>query len=104
MNSYDNLLIERAKTMDFILHWFIWQRRYGDELSIRHKLGFGYRAGVFYPNGARYGQHHDDFPSFFDQMAALGLSLLSIESLFCYQKYASCRTFIDTNGGIFNFP
>jgi hypothetical protein len=97
-------LIELSKTFPFMLHWYIWQVRYRDDLSIRHKMGFGYRAGVFYPRGARHGQHHDDWPPFFDSMAALGLSYLSIEALFCHQKYASCRVFIDTSGGTYIFP
>jgi hypothetical protein len=91
-------LIERAKTFSFVLHWYLWRGRYQDDLSIRGKMGYGYRAGTFYPNGARYGWHHDDWPAFFDVMASLGLTMLNIEALFCYQTYPSCRLFIDTLG------
>ena|ERR1700674_1239882 len=100
----DAALIERAKTFSFILHWYIWQVKYRDELSKRDNMGFGYRAGVFYPHGARYGQHHDDWPQLFDAMAAQGLSYLSIDALFCYQKYSSCAVFIDSTGASFPFP
>jgi hypothetical protein len=89
--------------MDFILHWHLWHGQYADELSKRSHFGYGYRAGVFYPHGAQYGQHHDDWPTFFDVMAAQGLSMLSIDALFCYQKYPSCQEFIDTHGH-FVFP
>jgi hypothetical protein len=97
-------LIERAKTFSFVLHWHLWRTRYQDECATRYKMGYGYRAGVFYPNGSRYGQHHDDWPSFFDSMAVQGLSALSIDSLFCYQKYRSCQIFIDSTGSNFIFP
>lgn len=102
----DAALIERARTLDFVLHWFVWQRKHGDDLSkqSQNKIGFGYRAGVFYPHGAKFGQHHDDFPPLFNQVAPLGLPLMSIEALFCYLTYPSCRVFIDTSGGTYLFP
>lgn len=100
----DSALIERAKTMEFVLQWYNWQSRYRDALSQQSHFGYGYRAGVFYPHGAQYGQHHDDFPPFFDAMAVLGLSLISIDALFCYEKYSSCAVCIDTLGSNFPFP
>ena len=71
----DRSLIDQAKTFPFIALWFQWNELYLSELSVHHSLGFGYRAGVFYPNGARKGQHHDDWPNFFDNMAVQGGSI-----------------------------
>jgi hypothetical protein len=59
---------------------------------------------VFYPRGAKFGQHHDDFPPLFNAMAPLGLSLMSIEALFCYLNYRSFAVFVDTTGGTYLFP
>lgn len=100
----DNALIERSKTLPFLLHWFIWIRRYSDALAARGNCGYAYRAGSFFPRGAKEGQHHDDFPPFFNVMAPLGLPLICIEALFCYQTHPSCRVFIDTNGSQFPPP
>jgi hypothetical protein len=97
-------LIEQSKTFPFIALWFQWNEIYLSELSVHHNLGFGYRAGVFYPNGARKGQHHDDWPAFFDAMAVQGLPYTSIHALFCHQHYASCRVFMDSGGANFVFP
>jgi hypothetical protein len=79
-------LIALSKTYPFIDLWYNWTIRYGDELSRRTNLGYGFRGGVFYPNGARYGQHHDDWPPFFDSMAATGVPYTGIGALFCYLK------------------
>ncbi len=101
----DAALTRPVKPFPFILHWYIWQVKYRDELSKQQNKGFGYRAGVFHPNGSKYGQHHDDWPAFFDRMAAQGWSyLLDIEAQFCYENYSSCTVFIDTSGTEFPFP
>ncbi|NMW19699.1 MAG: hypothetical protein HKK66_11915 [Chlorobiaceae bacterium] len=100
----DPNLIARSKEFSFILHWHLWHGLYNDELSKRNKMGFGYRCGVFYPNGSRYGYHHDDWPAFFDVVASMGLTMLSIDALFCYWTYPSCRTYIDSLGAKFDFP
>ena len=100
----DPALKELAKTYAFIDLWYNWTIRYGDEMSKKHNLGFGYRAGVFYPNGARYGQHHDDWPAFFNSMAAEGVSYTGINALYSYQNHSSFRTYWDTSGAVFNFP
>ena len=104
MDNMDKSLIDQAKTFPFIALWFHWNELYLSELSVRHNLGYGYRAGVFSPNGARKGQHHDDWPSFFDTMAVMGVPYTSIHALFCYQKINSCRAFIDSGGATFIFP
>lgn len=100
----DPALIEKSKTFPFLALWFHWNELYLSEMSARHKIGFGYRAGVFYPNGAHKGQHHDDWPPFFDTLAVLGLPYASIHALWGYQRFASCKTFIDTGGATFLFP
>jgi hypothetical protein len=100
----DKSLIEQAKTFPFIALWFQWNELYLSELSVHSNIGFGYRAGGFYPNGARKGMHHEDWPSFFDAMAVQGLAYTSIHSLFCYQTYSSCRIFLDSGGATFLFP
>ncbi|KAB2887895.1 MAG: hypothetical protein F9K32_18400 [Desulfobulbaceae bacterium] len=97
----DRNLMERAKTFDFIGGWFQWCELYLSELSARDRLGYGYRGGFFYPNGAHKGQHHDDWPPFFDSMAVHGLPYTSIHALFCYQKFRSCQLFLDGQGFIF---
>ncbi len=100
----DPKLLELAKTYAFINLWYNWTIRYGDEMSKRHKLGFGYRAGVFYPNGAKFGQHHDDWPAFFNAMAALEVSYTGINALYSYLNHPSFKTYWDTSGAVFNFP
>jgi hypothetical protein len=97
-------LIEKSKALSFYLHWYLWQIKYRDDLSVETNKGYGYRAGTFFQNGARYGNHHDDWPAFFDVMASLGLTMLSIEALFCYFTYPSCRAFIDTLGSTYIPP
>jgi hypothetical protein len=37
-------------------------------------------------------------------MAVMGVPYTSIHALFCYQKYNSCRAFIDSGGATFVFP
>ena len=96
-------LIERSKTFGFIDPWFNWTVRYADELS-RNGQRIGFRAGVFYPNGALVGEHHQDWPPFFDSMAVQGVPYTSIHALFCYQKYNSCRIYLDSNGTNFVYP
>jgi hypothetical protein len=101
----DSALIERARTFPFVALWFHWNELYLSRLAARDRLGYGYRAGVFYPNGARDGQHHDDWPPFFDTMAVLGLPYTSIHALWCYQRYPSRQVFIDSGGTApFVFP
>lgn len=100
----DPALIEKSKTFPFLALWFHWNELYLSELSVRRKIGFGYRAGVFYPNGARKGQHHDDWPAFFDALAVRGVPYASIHALWGYQRFASCRTVIDTGGATLLFP
>ena len=100
----DAALTRPVKPFPFILHWYIWQVKYRDEWSKQQNQGFGYRAGVFHPNGSMYGQHHDDWPAFFDAMAGQGWTYLDIEAQFCYEKYPSCKVFIDTSGTEFPFP
>lgn len=95
-------LIERSKTFTFIDGWFNWCEHYLSDLSASNGRGYGYRAGVFYQNGAHNGQHHDDWPSFFDSMAVQGVPYTSIHALFCYQRYSSCRRQLD--GGGYFFP
>ncbi|MFQ5963458.1 MAG: hypothetical protein ACE5KZ_04150 [Candidatus Scalinduaceae bacterium] len=56
----DPALIELSKSYGFIDLWYNWTIRYNDEMSNSDNRGYGYRAGKFYPNGSRWGQHHDD--------------------------------------------
>jgi hypothetical protein len=95
-------LIERAKTFWFIALWFQWNELYLSKLSVRDNIPYGYRAGVFWPHGARDGQHHDDWPAFFQGLAAQGLAYTSIHALWCYQRFPSCKIFVD--GGPLVFP
>jgi hypothetical protein len=98
----DRNLLERARTFDFVAGWFHWCELYLSELSARDRLGYGYRGGQFVPNGAHKGQHHADWPPFFDAMAVQGLPYTSIHAIFSYQRYPSCQRFLD--GGGFFFP
>ncbi len=98
----DRNLMARAKTFDFIGGWFQWCELYLSDLSRQNNRGYGYRAGMFFADGARKGQHHGDWSSFFNSMAASGLPYTSIHALFCYQNYRSCQKFLD--GGGFSFP
>jgi hypothetical protein len=100
----DTKLLELARTYPFIDLWYNWTIRYGDELSKRDNLGYGFRGGVFYPNGARYGQHHDDWPPFFQAMAVFGLPYTGIHALYSYTKHPSFKTYWDSGGASFIFP
>lgn len=102
--SAEKTLIDRAKTFEFIALWFHWNELYLSRSAAHYNIPFGYRAGVFYPHGARDGQHHDDWPPFFDTMATLGVPYTSIHALWGYQRFASCRIFIDSSGATFTFP
>jgi hypothetical protein len=94
----DKGLIDLALTYNFIQLWFQWNELTLSALSRRDQIPYGYRAGVFYPHGARDGQHHDDWPPFFNAMAVLGVSYTGIHALFCYQRYPSCKAFLDSGG------
>lgn len=59
----------------FILHWYLWQVRYRDELSKQNNQGYGYRAGLFHPNGSKYGEHHGAWPDFFRAHGSAGMDL-----------------------------
>jgi hypothetical protein len=100
----DAALIELAKTYAFIDLWYNWLVRYGDAISTHDHIGIGYRAGVFYPNGSKYGQHHDDWPPFFDSMAFLGVPYTGINALYSYLHHPSFKTYWDTKGAVFNYP
>ncbi len=100
----DPKLLELANTYGFINLWYNWTIRYADEMSKRDNAGYGYRAGVFRKNGARFGQHHDDWPAFFNAMAALGVSYTGINALYSYLNHPSFKTYWDTGGAVFNFP
>jgi hypothetical protein len=99
----DPVLIELSKTYGFIDLWYNWTIRYADALS-KGGVGYGYRAGVFYPNGAKYGQHHDDWPPFFNEMAVLKVPYTGINALFSYTNHASFKTYWDSGGATFIFP
>jgi hypothetical protein len=99
----DPELIALSKTYLFIDLWYNWTIRYADALSKSGK-GYGFRGGVFYPNGAKEGQHHDDWPAFFNSMAALSVPYTGIHALFCYLNYPSFKTYWDTKGAVFNPP
>jgi hypothetical protein len=99
----DSALIELSKTYAFIDLWYNWTIRYADELS-KSGIGYGFRGGVFYPNGAKVGQHHDDWPAFFNSMAVLGVPYTGIHALFCYLNYPSFKTYWDTSGAVFTPP
>ena len=94
----EKALIDTSQTFPFVALCFHWNELYLSRLAAHSNKGFGYRAGAFYPNGAHSMQHHQDWPPFFDTMATLGVPYTSIHALFCYQKYASCKAFIDTGG------
>lgn len=100
----DPALIALAKTYPFIDLWYNWTIRYNDEMSKRDGIGFGYRAGVFYPNGSRAGQHHDDWPNFFNLLAIQGVPYTAINALYSYVNHPSFKTYWDTGGTVFSFP
>ena len=94
----DPRLVELAKSYAFIDLWYNWTIRYADALSVSNNRGYGYRAGVFYPNGSRLGQHHDDWPPFFDQGALNGIPYTGINALYSYIKHPSFKLYWDSGG------
>lgn len=94
----DKNLIARAKTFEFIALWFHWCEIYMSDLSVKTNRKYGYRAGVFFQGGAKKGEHHGSWPSFFDSMASMSVPYTSIHAIFGYQNYYSCRVFIDSQG------
>lgn len=100
----DQALVERSRTFDFVALWFHWTELYLSELSVKRKLGYGYRAGLFYPNGARKSTCHQDWPAFYDVLSGMNLPYISIHALFCYENYTSCKVFIDSRGIRFHRP
>jgi hypothetical protein len=98
--------IERSRTIEFVLLWWLWLGRFMDDFSdglppdgsYPHQ-GVGYRAGQVWPRGAHRGDHTNDWNAFFNDVGvANNLSTVMIDALYCYRRYASCRTFIDTGG------
>lgn len=108
----DSNIIEQAKQFWFVALWWAWLMRYQDDSSETSPpappyphLGWGYRAGQFWPRGAHKGDHTDDWGSFFDRMAVEhGFSAISIDALYCYERYSSCRRFVDSRGTDYQFP
>ena len=100
----DLALIERAKAFNFVSLWFQWVNLYLGELSAKRNLGYGYRHGLFYPNGARKTTCHEEWHSYLDSLSRHGLPDISIHALFCYEKYTSCQVFLDTGGIRFHPP
>ncbi len=100
----DLALIERAKDFNFVSLWFQWMNLYLGELSAKRKLGYGYREGLFYPNGARKTTSHEEWPRYREGLSRHGLHEISIHALFCYEKYTSCQVFLDTGGIRFHSP
>ena len=68
----DQDLIERAKTFEFVALWWAWLMRYQDDVSntappappFPH-VGFGYRAGQFWPRGACSEDFSEEWEYFF---------------------------------------
>jgi hypothetical protein len=105
-------LIDRAKEFSFVALWWEWLMRYQDDASntappappFPH-LGFGYRAGQFWPRGASSEDSTEEWEYFFDTMTAdHGLSSLSANALYCYQQYPSCCRYIDSGGTDYEYP
>ncbi len=100
----DLTLVEKAKTLEFVSLWFDWMDQYLGALSLKRRLAYGYKAGLFYPNGARQDTAHEDWPDYFEDFSRLSLPPISVHALFCYDKYTSCQVFIDSNGKRFQSP
>ncbi|MGE5340221.1 MAG: hypothetical protein ACM3SY_01960 [Candidatus Omnitrophota bacterium] len=108
----DTGLIERAKTFEFVSLWWEWLMRYQDDRSDNSppaspypNSGYGYRAGQLWQYGAHRVNYPDDWTEFFDRMLyENGLSRISIDALYCYERHASCRRYIDTGGRDYRFP
>jgi hypothetical protein len=108
----DNNLIERARQFEFVSLWWTWLMRYQDDASITAPpappfphLGFGYRAGQFWPRGASSEDTTEEWDYFTDTMSADHcLGSLSINALYCYQQYPSCSRFIDSCGKDYEYP
>jgi hypothetical protein len=98
----DPELIALSKTYPFIDLWYNWTIRYADELS-KSGIGYGFRGGVFYPRGAKVGRTMTTgHPS--STHGCPRVPYTGIHALFCYQHYASFKTYWDSGGAIFNPP
>jgi hypothetical protein len=108
----DSSIIERAKQFEFVALWWEWLTRYQDGASNTAppappfpNLGYGYRAGQFWPGGACTEDYTEEWEYFFDTMAAEhGLPGISIHALYCYEQYPSCRRFVDSGGTDYQYP
>lgn len=108
----DNELITKARQFEFVALWWTWLMRYQDDASVTAPpappfphLGFGYRAGQFWPRGASSEDYTEEWELFSDTMAAEHqLEGISINALFCYLQYTSCRLFVDSDGTDYRFP
>jgi len=108
----DSSIIERAKQFEFVALWWEWLTRYQDGASNTAppappfpNLGYGYRAGQFWPGGACTEDYTEEWEYFFDTMAAEhGLPSISIHALYCYEQYPSCRRFVDSGGTDYQYP
>ena len=105
----DNELITKARQFEFVALWWTWLMRYQDDASVTAppfpQLGFGYRAGQFWPRGASSEDYTEEWELFSDTMAAEHqLEGISINALFCYLQYTSCRLFVDSDGTDYRFP
>jgi hypothetical protein len=108
----DRNLVERAKTFEFVALWWAWLMRYQDDVSntappappFPH-VGFGYRAGQFWPRGACSEDFSEEWEYFSDTLEVeQGLTGISINAIYCFQQYTSCRRFIDSYGTVYRFP
>jgi len=111
-DNVDNKLIERSKEFEFVALWWAWLTKYQDDAANAAppappfpNLGYGYRAGHFWPRGANSEDSTDEWEFFFDTMRAEHkLPIISIHALYCYQQYPSCREFIDSGGTDYELP
>ncbi len=105
-------IIKRAGTFEFVALWWAWLTRYLDDISntappappFPH-VGFGYRAGQFWPRGACSEDSSEEWEYFSDTLEfEQGLPGISINALYCYQQFKSCSCFIDSGGRDYRFP
>jgi len=108
----DASLLERSRTFDFVALWWSWLARYQDDISntappappFPH-VGFGYRAGQFWPRGACSEDFSEEWEYFSDTLEIeQKLPAISINALYCYQHFPSCRRFMDSAGADYRFP
>lgn len=105
-------LIQRAKELQFVSLWWTWLTRYQDDASNAAppappfpSMGYGYRAGHFWPRGANTEDTTEEWEYFFHTIEAeQGLPAISIHALYCYDQYLSCKHYIDSEGKDYRFP